>query len=110
WSRRTRRRAPPHTRIQTRLRSSGWTPPQPRTGLVAPVTGLDALVVAAPIDIGIHLILRTGPRRPVRTTPTIAGGVDEHADPLVKTQPDQLLTQILGKGELIDVLVPVHPL
>src|SRR5699024_1165340 len=78
------RRLHPHIGIDTRLRSSGGTPPPPRTGLVAPVTGLDALVVAAPIDTGIHIIPRTGPRRPVRTTPTIAGGVDEHADPLVK--------------------------
>src|SRR5699024_10377620 len=36
------RRLHPHIGIDTRLRSSGGTLPQPRTGLVAPVTGVDA--------------------------------------------------------------------
>src|SRR5699024_2990679 len=56
------------------------------------------------------IIRRTGPVRPARSTPTITGGVDEHADPLVEATTDQLLTQMLGKGELIDILGPVHPL
>src|SRR5699024_4803917 len=61
-------------------------------------------------DVGIHVGLRTRTVGTVGAAPTVAGGVDEHADTVVEAQTHQFLTQVLGEGQLVHVLVPVHPL
>src|SRR5690606_35622230 len=75
-----------------------------------PVAGVDAAVdprlVDEVIDVGRAGRWHSGP---VRTAPAVAGGVDEHAD-VVAEGTRQPLTEGLGEGQLVDVLVPVHPL
>src|SRR5690606_8095878 len=103
------RRLHPDVGVDTRSRVGARTLAETSAGLVAPVALVDPAVDPRLVDPGLQVsrVARAG--GPVRATPTVTRGVDQHADVLAEASLDQPLTERLSEAQLVVVTVPVDP-
>src|SRR5690606_25775912 len=92
------RRLHPDVGVDTRSRVGARTLAETSAGLVAPVALVDPAVDPRLVDPGLQVsrVARAG--GPVRATPTVTRGVDQHADVLAEASLDQPLTERLSEA------------